>query len=97
MRHWLFLYTPYEWDEAAGQLLWVIAVGMCRVRCKLVTPELKPEASLVRTESNSVRGWQLRYYGAKVPALSLALQVVVPSVIFSTVFDRTPNKLPYPY
>ncbi|MCX7851897.1 MAG: heparinase II/III family protein [Caldilineales bacterium] len=71
--HWLLADVPYEWDPAARRLLLHTPAGDYLVAW--TQTETADEASLMRADPASPRGWQALCYGVRAPALSLAVVV----------------------
>lgn len=69
--HWLLADVPYEWEPTAGRLLLHTPAGDYLVAWASAGAE--GEASLVRADPASPRGWQAPCYGVRAPALSLAV------------------------
>jgi asparagine synthase (glutamine-hydrolysing) len=82
--HWLLMDVPYEWDEERGRLALHTESGPFFVQVGVSA--LGWEASLVRADSSSARGWHSPYYNYREPALSLAVSVESPACFFWSVF-----------
>jgi len=87
--HWLLSDAPYVWDETRSLLALQTAGGPFFLR---VGAAAEPwEASLVREDSTSARGWHSPYYNYREPALSLALSVDTTSCLFWSMFGPDEN------
>ncbi len=69
--HWLLPDVPYEWDPVASRL-WLHTPAGDYV-LSWAPPEGAAQASLVRADAESPRGWWAPYYACRAPALSLAV------------------------
>lgn len=70
--HWLCPAFPFEWDDAAAQLLLETPAGPYAIRLGQIGGTAG--SSLVVGDPHSIRGWRSRYYGDREPAISVALQ-----------------------
>ena len=82
--HWLLPDLPHNRDETQGALTLDTPHGPYQIR--MFTPDAAGQLSVVRADSNSVRGWRSRYYAHKEPAISLALTLRGSSTHFLTLF-----------
>lgn len=89
--HWLFPDRPYCWDADQGTLTLAFLEGSYYMQC--ATLEGDAIASLVRADALSPRGWQAAYYGAREPALSVAMTTTGDTVCFWTVFGPEPCRV----
>lgn len=69
--HWLLADVPYDWNHGEPHLTLRTDCGMFYVNC--ATTGGLGEATLIRADEKSPRGWASPYYGGREPALSLAL------------------------
>lgn len=84
--HWLFPDVPHTWDSGAARLSLQTPAGNYYAQCA-GTAEAKSDATLVRADENSIRGWRSPYYGHRDPALSLALTQQAENGGFWTLFS----------
>lgn len=82
--HWLLMDVPYAWEARRGLLALQTEAGLFSVQVGASAAGW--EASLVRADSSSPRGWHSPYYYYREPALSLAVSVQSPSCLFWSVF-----------
>lgn len=80
--HWLVPDLPNEWDEKAGHL--ALQVDSSHFHLNLASSASQSALSLVRADPYSPRGWQAPYYGAREPALSVAVTARDCSLLFWT-------------
>ena len=67
---WLLADVPHEWNAEKKQL--TLQTGQGAFFVNLATAASSAEATLVRADEKSPRGWRAPYYGTREPALSLA-------------------------
>lgn len=82
--HWLLVDFPFEFIKQTDTL--ILTVKNSKLKVQTGTSEKQGKVSVVRGDPNSTRGWQSRYYGAKSPAISLALEKQASAVCFWTFF-----------
>ncbi len=70
--HWLFPDLAHTWDADSAKLSLQTPQGNYYAQCA-ASEDAKSDATLVRADENSIRGWRSPYYGHREPALSLAL------------------------
>ncbi len=80
--HWLLNDFPYEQKNNSilftlNEMKYCVQVGITHGNGNF---------SLVRADPNSTRGWRSKYYGHKVPALSVMLEANQPQVTFWSFF-----------
>lgn len=86
--HWLLADLPYTWHSGERVLTLQSNGDPYYLQCGAL--EHVGEASLVRADPHSPRGWQARYYHQRAPALSLELSTQTPSIHFWSLFSPTP-------
>jgi len=86
--HWLLLDAAHEWDASRGMIALHTNAGPFFVQVGVSAAGW--QASLVRGDSSSARGWRSPYYYYREPALSLALSVEAASCLFWSIFS--PNE-----
>jgi len=89
--HWLLADVPYEWEPVAKRLLLWTAAGAYQLSW---LPDAGPaEASLMRADPESPRGWWASAYGVRAPALSLAITQHRPRAVMATLLAPPPATL----
>ena len=82
--HWLLDDFPYTEPPEQNSILLRTDSANIQVHTGLLNGD--SAFSIVRADSNSVRGWRSLYYGHKQPAISLALETDQPQACFWTFF-----------
>lgn len=83
--HWLLMDAPCEWDRERGLLTLFVDGGPFFVHLGVSAKEW--EASLVRADSSTARGWHSPCYNYREPALSVAMTAENTSCCFWSVFS----------
>lgn len=83
--HWLLADLPYTFDPAARRLL--LQTGQSSYLVQLGESSGTGDCTIVRAQGNGTRGWRSRYYGEKVPAISLAFTVKNKAATFWSIFS----------
>lgn len=86
--HWLLPDLPYQWDATARRLSLQTKAGSYHLHIQVFGGD--GDASLVRADPDSPRGWLAPRYHALAPALSLDLTVSGESVEFLSLFSPEP-------
>jgi hypothetical protein len=87
--HWLLGDFPTRGEPASGLTLntpqgdYVVQLGRNRAQAVV---------SMARGDAASIRGWRSPDYGAKVPALSLALEFLAPGDVVWSLFGPSPAR-----
>jgi hypothetical protein len=91
--HWLFGDVPHAFDAAGSSLRLRTSVGEVTVRWQI--PGGPVNASLVRADAQSDRGWISPFYRCVEPALSLALESqVAGEAVWITEFELSSTEAP---
>ena len=83
--HWLFPDWPYDWSPKDFCLKLSTDKGPYYV--KFVTDAPEKDFVFVRGDKNSPNGWLAPYYMARVPALSVTMNVKADSALIFTLFS----------
>ena len=86
--HWLLIDLPYTFDLGSRRLLLKTKYGPYLLQ--VGASSANAICTVVRADENGTRGWRSRFYGDKVPAVSLALTEKNNLTTFWSIFSPQP-------